>query len=162
MVTYKYEYLELLFDSQEKEENIEKEIDLSESYIDKWRVLENKLHELINEKKEHSPASTVSGVMTLDGETLKAREWFRTAHRRVKEETSEESTSCSKKSFSTTLAVLVEGENGKRKERSIIDSMRSYILKTTAEELKFNSNRREYLQHSLFGGPIHQPASMMF
>ncbi|GFT89113.1 uncharacterized protein NPIL_151211 [Nephila pilipes] len=58
------------------------------------------------------------------------------------------------KSFNLqTLTVLVEGENGKRKARTIIDcsSQRSYILITTAEEMKYNSKRREYLQHSLFG-----------
>ncbi|GFU56961.1 uncharacterized protein NPIL_398881 [Nephila pilipes] len=56
--------------------------------------------------------------------------------------------------FLQTLTVLVEGENAKRKARAIIDSgsQRTYILKTTAEEIKNISKRREYVQYSLLGG----------
>ncbi len=56
--------------------------------------------------------------------------------------------------FLQTLTVLVKGKNIKRKARAIIDSgsQRSYILKTTAEEMKYSHKRREYLQHALFGG----------
>ncbi|KAF8778475.1 hypothetical protein HNY73_015195 [Argiope bruennichi] len=51
MVASEYEFRELLFASEETEENINNEIDISESYIDKWRILENKLHDLLDEKK---------------------------------------------------------------------------------------------------------------
>ncbi|GFT84856.1 hypothetical protein NPIL_156381 [Nephila pilipes] len=61
MVTCEYEHRKLLFDFIEKEEDIEKGIDLLEILIS--GVVKNKLHELTNEKKDHSSASTVSGVM---------------------------------------------------------------------------------------------------
>ncbi|XP_055932029.1 uncharacterized protein LOC129962308 [Argiope bruennichi] len=64
MVASEYEFRELLFASEETEENINNEIDISESYIDKWRILENKLHDLLDEKKEHSSVSTVSGAVS--------------------------------------------------------------------------------------------------
>ncbi|XP_055926927.1 uncharacterized protein LOC129958458 [Argiope bruennichi] len=57
--------------------------------------------------------------------------------------------------FLQTLTILVRGETTKRKARAIIDSgsQRSYILKATAEEeMNYKAKRREYLQHSLFGG----------
>ncbi len=40
MVANEYEFRELLFASEETEEAIGKEINASEIYIDKWRVLE--------------------------------------------------------------------------------------------------------------------------
>ncbi|KAF8793570.1 hypothetical protein HNY73_001628 [Argiope bruennichi] len=56
--------------------------------------------------------------------------------------------------FLQTLTILVRGETTKRKARAIIDSgsQRSYILKSTAEKMNYKAKRREYLQHSLFGG----------
>ncbi|XP_055940933.1 uncharacterized protein LOC129971324 [Argiope bruennichi] len=56
--------------------------------------------------------------------------------------------------FLQILTILVRGETTKRKARAIIDSesQRSYILKATAKEMNYKDKRREYLQHSLFGG----------
>lgn len=53
-----------------------------------------------------------------------------------------------------TLTVLIRGNGKKRKARAIIDtaSQRSYILKSTAKEMKYVRENWEYLQHSLFGG----------
>ncbi|GBM25483.1 hypothetical protein AVEN_62242-1 [Araneus ventricosus] len=53
---------------------------------------------------------------------------------------------------SRTLVVIVRGVGVKR--RAIIDSefQRSYILKTTTEEMGYQSKQKEHLQHSLFGG----------
>ncbi|GFV83531.1 hypothetical protein TNCV_5120211 [Trichonephila clavipes] len=51
----------------------------------------------------------------------------------------------------STLSVLVRGKGVKPKARAIINScsQRSYILKTTAEEMKYSSKRREYLTAGL-------------
>lgn len=53
-----------------------------------------------------------------------------------------------------TLAVILRGENKCFKIRAIIDSasQRSYILKSTAEKIGYQSIRKESLKHSLFGG----------
>ncbi|XP_054713434.1 uncharacterized protein LOC129222896 [Uloborus diversus] len=60
----------------------------------------------------------------------------------------------SSNAFLQTLTVLVRGENIRRTARAVIDSgsQRPYILNATAEEMKYSSKRREYLQHALFGG----------
>ncbi|GFU84140.1 integrase catalytic domain-containing protein [Trichonephila clavipes] len=53
-----------------------------------------------------------------------------------------------------TLVVNVHGIKRERKARAIIDtgSQKSYILRSTAEELGFNLQREEEFRHSLFGG----------
>ncbi|GBM37184.1 hypothetical protein AVEN_14957-1 [Araneus ventricosus] len=53
-----------------------------------------------------------------------------------------------------TLTVHLRGEKGRVKIRAIIDSasQRSYILKSTAQRLNYQSLRRESRRHSLFGG----------
>ncbi|GFS61059.1 integrase catalytic domain-containing protein [Trichonephila clavipes] len=53
-----------------------------------------------------------------------------------------------------TLVVNVHGIKRERKARAIIDtgSQKSYILRSTAEELGFNVQREEEFRHSLFGG----------
>ncbi|GFU68554.1 rho guanine nucleotide exchange factor 17 [Trichonephila clavipes] len=53
-----------------------------------------------------------------------------------------------------TLVVNVYGIKRERKARAIIDtgSQKSYILRSTAEELGFNLQREEEFNHSLFGG----------
>ncbi|GFV49115.1 integrase catalytic domain-containing protein [Trichonephila clavipes] len=53
-----------------------------------------------------------------------------------------------------TLVVNVHGIKRERKARAIIDtgSQKSYILRSTAEELGFNLQRKEEFRHSLFGG----------
>ncbi|GIY42358.1 DUF1758 domain-containing protein [Caerostris darwini] len=53
-----------------------------------------------------------------------------------------------------TLVVNVHGVKRERKARAIIDtgSQKSYILRSTAEELGFNLQREEEFCHSLFGG----------
>ncbi|GFU43218.1 uncharacterized protein TNCV_1566721 [Trichonephila clavipes] len=53
-----------------------------------------------------------------------------------------------------TLVVNVHGIKRERKARVIIDtgSQKSYILRSTAEELGFNLQREEEFRHSLFGG----------
>ncbi|GFU56213.1 integrase catalytic domain-containing protein [Trichonephila clavipes] len=53
-----------------------------------------------------------------------------------------------------TLVVNVHGIKRERKARAIIDtgSQKSYILRSTAEELDFNLQREEEFRHSLFGG----------
>ncbi|GFW28583.1 integrase catalytic domain-containing protein [Trichonephila clavipes] len=53
-----------------------------------------------------------------------------------------------------TLVVNVHGIKRERKARAIIDtgSQKSYILRSTAEELGFNLQREEEFCHSLFGG----------
>ncbi|GFW20773.1 integrase catalytic domain-containing protein [Trichonephila clavipes] len=52
------------------------------------------------------------------------------------------------------LVVNVHGIKRERKARAIIDtgSQKSYILRSTAEELGFNLQREEEFRHSLFGG----------
>ncbi|XP_035226836.1 uncharacterized protein LOC118199140 [Stegodyphus dumicola] len=56
--------------------------------------------------------------------------------------------------FLQTLTVTLKGRDRKRQARAIIDSasQRSYILKSTADEMKFESTSKERLSHSLFGG----------
>ncbi|GFV89471.1 integrase catalytic domain-containing protein [Trichonephila clavipes] len=53
-----------------------------------------------------------------------------------------------------TLVVNVHGIKRERKARAIMDtgSQKSYILRSTAEELGFNLQREEEFRHSLFGG----------
>ncbi|GFU41205.1 CCHC-type domain-containing protein [Trichonephila clavipes] len=53
-----------------------------------------------------------------------------------------------------TLVENVHGFKRERKARAIIDtgSQKSYILRSTAEELGFNLQREEEFRHSLFGG----------
>ncbi|GBN14932.1 hypothetical protein AVEN_249823-1 [Araneus ventricosus] len=53
-----------------------------------------------------------------------------------------------------TLMVTLKGRDKKRQARAIIDSasQRSYILKSTADEMQFESSCKEKLSHSLFGG----------
>ncbi|GFX40835.1 integrase catalytic domain-containing protein [Trichonephila clavipes] len=53
-----------------------------------------------------------------------------------------------------TLVVNVDGIKRERKARATIDtgSQKSYILRSTAEELGFNLQREEEFCHSLFGG----------
>ncbi|GFX95794.1 CCHC-type domain-containing protein [Trichonephila clavipes] len=53
-----------------------------------------------------------------------------------------------------TLVVNVHGIKRERKARAIIytGSQKSYILRSTAEELGFNLQREEEFRHSLFGG----------
>ncbi|GFX43701.1 integrase catalytic domain-containing protein [Trichonephila clavipes] len=53
-----------------------------------------------------------------------------------------------------TLVVNVHGIKRERKARAIIDtgSQKSYILRSTAEELGFKLQREEEFRHSLFGG----------
>ncbi|GFW39436.1 uncharacterized protein LOC103521977 [Trichonephila clavipes] len=53
-----------------------------------------------------------------------------------------------------TLVVNVHGIKRERKARAIINtgSQKSYILRSTAEELGFNLQREEEFRHSLFGG----------
>ncbi|GFU05692.1 DUF1758 domain-containing protein [Trichonephila clavipes] len=53
-----------------------------------------------------------------------------------------------------TLVVNVHDIKRERKARAIIDtgSQKSYILRSTAEELGFNLQREEEFRHSLFGG----------
>ncbi|GBM85422.1 hypothetical protein AVEN_130136-1 [Araneus ventricosus] len=50
--------------------------------------------------------------------------------------------------------VTLRGRDKKRQTRAIIDSasQRSYILKSTADEMQFESSCKEKLSHSLFGG----------
>ncbi|XP_054713435.1 uncharacterized protein LOC129222897 [Uloborus diversus] len=62
MLASEYEFRELLFASQETEKIIEEEIDASEGYIDKWRILENEFGDFINEKNAHSELSTDIGA----------------------------------------------------------------------------------------------------
>ncbi|GFT46884.1 CCHC-type domain-containing protein [Trichonephila clavipes] len=52
-----------------------------------------------------------------------------------------------------TLVLNVHGIKRERKARAIIDtgSQKSYILRSTAEELGFNLQREEEFRHSLFG-----------
>ncbi|XP_035231022.1 uncharacterized protein LOC118202916 [Stegodyphus dumicola] len=56
--------------------------------------------------------------------------------------------------FLQTLTVTLKGRDRKRQARAIIDSasQRSHILKSTADEMKFESTSKERLSHSLFGG----------
>ncbi|XP_055947158.1 uncharacterized protein LOC129980799 [Argiope bruennichi] len=53
-----------------------------------------------------------------------------------------------------TFKVVIRGNGKKRIARAIIDtgSQRSYLLRATAEEMSYEPNSCEYLQHSLFGG----------
>ncbi|GBN78708.1 hypothetical protein AVEN_215149-1 [Araneus ventricosus] len=53
-----------------------------------------------------------------------------------------------------TLMVTLRGRDKKRQARAIIDSasQRSYILKSTSDEMQFESSCKEKLSHSLFGG----------
>ncbi|GFX79329.1 uncharacterized protein TNCV_4517191 [Trichonephila clavipes] len=53
-----------------------------------------------------------------------------------------------------TFIVNVHGIKRERKSRAIIDtgSQKSYILRSTAEELGFNLQREEEFRHSIFGG----------
>ncbi|GBM13243.1 hypothetical protein AVEN_61738-1, partial [Araneus ventricosus] len=53
-----------------------------------------------------------------------------------------------------TLMVTLRGRDKKRQARAIIDSasQRSSILKSTADEMQFESSCKEKLSHSLFGG----------
>ena len=53
-----------------------------------------------------------------------------------------------------TLVVMIKGKKAQRKVRVILDtgSQRSYIKKSTAEELGFELEREEEFSHSLFGG----------
>ncbi|GBN70483.1 hypothetical protein AVEN_93934-1 [Araneus ventricosus] len=53
-----------------------------------------------------------------------------------------------------TLMVTLRGRDKKRQARAIIDSasQRSYILKSTADEMQFESSCKEKLSHSLIGG----------
>ncbi|XP_071036497.1 uncharacterized protein [Parasteatoda tepidariorum] len=61
---------------------------------------------------------------------------------------------CSGEIFLQTLMVNIESKEGKRAIRALIDtgSQRSYILKSTVEELKFRQIDTQTLIHSLFGG----------
>lgn len=53
-----------------------------------------------------------------------------------------------------TLRLKLRSEFAEREVRAIFDtgSQRSYILKSTAEELEFEVKRRETVVHGLFGG----------
>ncbi|UYV71470.1 hypothetical protein LAZ67_8003414 [Cordylochernes scorpioides] len=53
-----------------------------------------------------------------------------------------------------TLRVTLKGNRTEKTARDIIDkgSQRSYILHNTAMEMEYEQSRREFLQHSLFGG----------
>nr|XP_042913724.1 uncharacterized protein LOC122273787 [Parasteatoda tepidariorum] len=59
-----------------------------------------------------------------------------------------------KEVFLQTLVVIIKGKKAQRKARIILDtgSQKSYIMKSTAEELGFDFERKEEFSTSLFGG----------
>ncbi|GFR16206.1 transposon Tf2-6 polyprotein [Trichonephila clavata] len=63
-------------------------------------------------------------------------------------------TSATHEVFLQTLVVNIKGKKTRRKARVILDtgSQRSYIKKSTAEELGFEIQREEEFSHALFGG----------
>ncbi|KAJ8909915.1 hypothetical protein NQ315_017219 [Exocentrus adspersus] len=60
--------------------------------------------------------------------------------------------------FLQTLQVTISSQRGSRIVRALIDSgsQRSYILKSTAQDVGFLSKRKEKIIHCLFGGVVQE------
>ncbi|GFT89111.1 hypothetical protein NPIL_151201 [Nephila pilipes] len=83
----------------------------------------------------------------LPDETLKAWERFRTAHRRLKEETSEESTSCSKEVYTNDLDCLLDFlQDEIEGEERILITTQSF---DQSKKSSYSNNRREANERKL-------------
>ncbi|GBM26226.1 hypothetical protein AVEN_22784-2 [Araneus ventricosus] len=140
MVITEYEFRDTLYESEETDGVINREID-SEAYIDQQRVLEIKLNYLEELKMEDC-------FSVIFEKEEKGQE------REVHQDEALVNISKVSAVVLQTLVVIVRGVGVKLIVRSIIDSVsqRSYILKTIAEEMGYQPKKKEHLQHSLFGG----------
>lgn len=66
--------------------------------------------------------------------------------------------------FMQTLCLDVVGSHGNWRIRALIDSgsQRSYILRSTAEELDLSSKDKEIIVHCLFGGATSKQCHNMY
>ncbi|KAG8176462.1 hypothetical protein JTE90_025031 [Oedothorax gibbosus] len=117
------------------ETELEKELDEIEAYIDRARVFK-KLEKLtLEQTSKYNPVLDESSPVSAERDQVLA-------------------SFCNKPSVALQTLKVIRGNGKRRTARAIIDSgsQRSYLLGDTAEEMAYQPEGFEFLQHSLFGG----------